>query len=79
MESLNDFISQLNNDWGIFLQHKASNEEAHFLDLRIRVQQNKFITSTFFKESDHNGFSSMNSCYHKAWLKAVPKKASLYD
>lgn len=74
MESLNTFFIQLNNDnHGIVLQNEANEKEIHFFNLKIRAHNNQLITSTFFKETDRNGFISTDICHHKSWLKAVPK------
>lgn len=53
MESLDDFITMLNNnDQGISLQHESSKTEIHFLDLQIKVLNGMIVTSMYFKEPD---------------------------
>lgn len=54
-------IDELNIDRGIVLQHKATTTAIHFLDLNIRVQDDKLITSTFFKDTDRNGYIGTDS------------------
>lgn len=73
VDSLKQFMACLNaNDRNIVLQFDYSKTEIHFLDLRIRVENGTIVTSTFFKETDRNGFINTASCHHPAWLRSVP-------
>lgn len=72
--SLTNYMHDLNqNTLGISLQFEMSKVAIHFLDLNIQICDNKFTTTTFFKETDRNGYISQGSCHHPSWLKAVPK------
>lgn len=78
LESHNEFITGLNtNNRGILLTQEASSVEIHFLDLRIRVIEGRIMTSTYFKETDRNGFIHTKSCHHQAWLESIPKSQFL--
>lgn len=77
-ESLNAFMIMLNdNDRGIVLQYEAGKTEIHFLDLKLQLVDGDIIRSTYFKETDRNGFISTNSCHHGAWLRSVPRSQFL--
>lgn len=67
MDSLN-----LNNR-GIHLSYEANCREINFLDLKISVRGDSFITSTFCKSTDRNSYIPGDSCHHASWLRSVPK------
>lgn len=47
--AVSDFMSGLNNnDRGIRFNFEASLEEINFLDLKIKISGDRFVTSTFF-------------------------------
>lgn len=60
------------NDRGIKLSFETSEVEINFLDLKIKVQDSKLVTSTYFKATDKNSFIPLDSCHYEPWLRAVP-------
>lgn len=43
-----------------------------FFKMNIRVQGGRLITSTYFKDTDRNGYIWMDSCHHESWHWSVP-------
>lgn len=43
------------------------------MDLQIRVEEGRLLTSTYFKSTDRNAFIPHDSCHHSSWLDSVPK------
>lgn len=53
LESLNTFMEYLNdNDRWIDLKYEADLNTIHFLDLKIWVERDQLLTSTYFKPTD---------------------------
>lgn len=71
---LSEFMCSRNmNNRGIHLSYEVSCKEFNFLDLKISVRGDSFVTSTFFKSTDRNSYIPMDSCHHAFWLRSVPK------
>lgn len=58
-------------DMGIKLEHEASHNKIHFLDLKMTQDGFNLITSTFFKATECNAFILTDNC-HPPWLKSIP-------
>lgn len=68
------YLNYLNdNSRGIQLSYEIGSKKIHFLDLKISIVDDTIITSTFFKNTDRNGYIPMDSCHHPSWLSAEPK------
>lgn len=70
---LRSFMTSLNNnDRGIKLNFEASLDEINFLDLKIKIVGDNFVTATFFIATNRNSYISLDSCHYDPWLKTVP-------
>lgn len=62
------------NALGIVLQHEASQQRIHFLDLNIEVRDGALVTTT---QRQTNRFISQGSFRHPSWLKSIPRSQFL--
>lgn len=71
---LQNFMTSLNdNNRGIRFNFEASRDTIHFLDLKIQIVEDHFVTSTHFKVTDRNSYILVDSCHHEPWLRAIPQ------
>lgn len=64
--------------WAYHYKFEISTSKIHFLDLNIEIKDGTFITSTYFKSTDRNGYIGQGSCHHPQWLKSVSKSQFIH-